>query len=317
MGQIFLRKSFAQIYFFANAAGVNRKAHDVVVPIDYHYFYQDKISLEDLEVSLSTLEFQLNRFKKYCDILSMDEVINFISDEKPFSERPKIVITIDDADDSILAALPYFEKLQIPFTIFVPVGLCLDKNADDGLRSWIFRFAFEGKDFEPKRVFEETMALSSSQLQSRYEEMKASRTNADPISSRHLLTLQQLAKLIQNPLVTVGSHSMSHPVFSRLSARWAEWEIATSNQYLRGIGSRGDVFAYPYGAKGTFSKETEEILKRNGIKVAFTTMSSSISHKSIPTRLGRVGMHDIKSSTYLKGIARGAFEKFDQLLKRL
>lgn len=80
----------------------------------------------------------------------------------------------------------------------------------------------------------------------------------------------------------VGSHSLSHPVFSKLDAALQEQEIVQSFAYLDavlepvgGMGVRS--FCYPYGGFHSFTDETKTLLERHGCRFAFNVEPRDIA----------------------------------------
>lgn len=70
----------------------------------------------------------------------------------------------------------------------------------------------------------------------------------------------------------VGSHSVSHPIFSGLPRRRVRRELQESRRDLEAWLQRPvELFAYPNGRAGDFDSTTEEELRRAGYRYAFTT----------------------------------------------
>jgi peptidoglycan/xylan/chitin deacetylase (PgdA/CDA1 family) len=79
-------------------------------------------------------------------------------------------------------------------------------------------------------------------------------------------------RLLAEKGMIVGSHSVSHPVFSTLSPKAQEREITDSFDFLEetsgGLGLR--TFCYPYGHSHTYDADTVRLLERSGCRLAFT-----------------------------------------------
>ena len=62
------------------------------------------------------------------------------------------------------------------------------------------------------------------------------------------LSWEQLASMTATGLMTVGSHSHTHPNFDRITAAQAEEELATAEDLLQQrAGVTSEIFAYPRG----------------------------------------------------------------------
>ena len=81
----------------------------------------------------------------------------------------------------------------------------------------------------------------------------------------------EIRLLVEKGMI-VGSHSVSHPVFSTLSAEAQEREIIDSFDFLEeasgGLGLRS--FCYPYGHSHTYDADTVRLLGESGCRLAFT-----------------------------------------------
>lgn len=69
--------------------------------------------------------------------------------------------------------------------------------------------------------------------------------------------------------VSVQSHAVTHPAFSKLTTAQMEEELLTSKSALEaGLGKPVDVFAFPYGDGGTNPAQTTELVKKAGYAAA-------------------------------------------------
>ena len=76
----------------------------------------------------------------------------------------------------------------------------------------------------------------------------------------------------------VGSHTVSHPVMSRLPMAEQEREIADSVAFLENLlEQRIITFCYPYGGKATFTDITERLLTKHGIRFSFAVEPRDIT----------------------------------------
>ena len=89
----------------------------------------------------------------------------------------------------------------------------------------------------------------------------------------NILSWDEIEKLSQNPLVTFGSHGMSHTSFGKLSEKQIESELKMSKEILEThLQRKVDFFAYPYGQCKDFGCTTPELLHEVGYKAAMTTL---------------------------------------------
>ena len=89
---------------------------------------------------------------------------------------------------------------------------------------------------------------------------------------------EQLVKMHESGLVTVGAHTMTHPILLNEDRDSSTYEIQESVYGLKKIlESEIDFFAYPNGIpKLDYSEREVDILKKSGVKLAFSTRFSKV-----------------------------------------
>lgn len=101
----------------------------------------------------------------------------------------------------------------------------------------------------------------------------------------------EVTALARNPFVTIGCHSLRHPILSSLSDDEQEHEIVESREILAAlIGSRPRFFAYPNGKPADFGAGTIAALQRHGFDGAVTTVQRPVAPGDPPFRLPRLGV---------------------------
>jgi peptidoglycan/xylan/chitin deacetylase (PgdA/CDA1 family) len=92
-----------------------------------------------------------------------------------------------------------------------------------------------------------------------------------PVSrpTHRTLSLEEACSLAQGELIEVGSHTVTHPVLSALSAASQRDEIQRSKTYLEELLGRPLMsFAYPYGGPSHYTVETAAIVREAGFHYA-------------------------------------------------
>ena len=321
------RHLFAKIiYTFRLAPVFWRQNDDFVSIVNYHYFSNEPTEGDDHEVSFQTIEQQIRILKDVYRLLPCVPGLDSLFVPQVDKLRtPVVILTIDDADCNILQLVPILEKYQIPITIFVSVGFCLDGESLDGLRSRCLHFgAFnllnkakghERYNFE--NCFNEVMGLNIDQLKELLDKMLIEADSGrDPLTERKLLNVKDLEKISGHELVTLASHSMSHVRLALLPDRWFKWEIEQSIDYIKDWGGDGKIFAYPYGNKDSFNSDTQRVLEGKGVKYAFTSLANNSVANTLPYAIGRSFLFNSADKKYVLGTAGGAFELFDRILGR-
>jgi peptidoglycan/xylan/chitin deacetylase (PgdA/CDA1 family) len=308
-----LRKAYAAGCYVARLAPpVWRAGVTSKVILNFHYFTSSEPS-SYLEIRVATLRAQLNT------ILAHFHVAPLVAEALDCTPRSAVSISVDDADVSLLEALPIFETLGVPITVFAPVGLCMGPTTLDGLRSWTLRHWLDlvspepPFDVPPRIFFEQVMDMSEGVLGTTLARLKTCKRRPEVISSRVLLTINQLQEVTQRSNTTLAAHSMSHARLADLPPNWLNWEVEQSLGNIERLGGSTEVFAYPYGALGTFSAETNAALKAHGVRHALSTLAMPVPAGRKPFVLGRTGMLDSSWSAFVRGSAGGAFEWWDRI----
>lgn len=102
---------------------------------------------------------------------------------------------------------------------------------------------------------------------------------------RHYLTLDQVRELHRAGMM-VGSHSETHPVFSKLEESAQRAEIANSFDFLEQVtgGLAPRSYCHPYGGFHSFNDATERILAQQGSVFAFNVEPRDISENDLTRR---------------------------------
>ncbi len=101
-------------------------------------------------------------------------------------------------------------------------------------------------------------------------------------------------RLLKEKDMIVGSHSVSHPVFSTLSPEAQAGEIADSFAFLEkasgGLGLR--TFCYPYGHSHTYDSDTVRLLEESGCRLAFTAEHRDVTVDDMASAPLELPRHD-------------------------
>lgn len=239
-----------------------------------------------LSVSADFISLLVKRLKGLnIPIISLDEAVA----RKCTGDRSRFAaLTFDDGYlDNGEVLHPLMQEAGVPYTIFVTSALI-----DGTMPLWwdALERLVEGSD---EMVLDgQTVALRADRkavvLQDLGERFKAS----DPAGQRRLfdgladanpalhtfkpyascLSWDMLRAMNASPLLTVGAHTRTHPMLSRLSADAVHDELATSRTAIADqLGCAVDYLAYPFGQPFEYGHDAPGIARALGYKAAFTT----------------------------------------------
>jgi len=121
------------------------------------------------------------------------------------------------------------------------------------------------------------------------------------VASFYLTPLQ--IKEMHNHGMIIGSHSVTHPVFSKISVKEQIREIEESFHFIDAtVGGNLTVktFCYPYGGYHNFTAETENILTRQGVHFSFNVESRDITAADFISRPQALPRYDCNEFPYGK-----------------
>ena len=116
------------------------------------------------------------------------------------------------------------------------------------------------------------------------------------------VTSDHIQKLVENPLFSIGGHTVTHPELANHSVETQCQEISNGKSYLESIIKKPiELFAYPYGS---FTDDTVKILEDVGIKSAVTTRGGPITTHSHMLQLNRYQVANWKGNVFESQLTR-------------
>ncbi len=281
-----------------------------------------------LAVSREQFEGQMKVLSERFKVIPLSDVL---TRTKP-SHTPRIAITFDDGyRDNLSYAAPILRKLDLPATFFVSTGYIGEEREFwwDELESIMLHgelphqlilnlpgqnLAFElpdrGGPVDPKwdvtqlhdpgsrytiyrrmhSVLRTTHPLKRDQILDYLWKWKCDdkvvRTTHLPLRSR------DVTKLGDGELLSIGSHGITHSVFSALSAEEGCNEATNSRRQLEELVSVGvHSFSFPYGKKSDLNGSALRALSAGGYKLACANYAGWVNflsdHRSLPRFLVR------------------------------
>lgn len=248
------------------------------------------------------------------DIITMDEARLRILD--PVLDRRFAVLTFDDAyKDNLELAYPVLKKHDVPFMLYVATGL-VEGTADlwwRGLEALVrqqdrllVQLTSGPKELDCTTTDKKYKAFNQLQkylIQDVPEEDVHRRLreicwlyniDLDAIRDETVMSWDDIGLLAQDPQCTIGAHTISHPILSRMKASEARHEMKEGAAVLEAeVGIRPTHFAYPVGTPEAAAFREFEIARKLKFKTAVTTRPGLIfpEHKDYLTALPRVSVN--------------------------
>lgn len=234
-----------------------------VAVLAYHGIRSDALPegsmpFEQLHVTARHFDQQCRVLRDMCRILTFDEWNRIAAGEMPIPERAALV-TFDDGYRSVLTeALPILERHEIPAIVF----LCTDP-IERGRQFWFDSMAIRLGEGAVERVKDLPWR--------EWREAVAQHETPADTGPTAPLTIDEVRTLASHPLVTIGSHSATHPLLGRAPVEIQLAELQESRAKLESwIERRVSAFAYPNGRpRIDYTADTIRALTATGFRHAF------------------------------------------------
>ena len=283
-----------------------------------------------LQVSPQYLEYVIIRVRELgFDIVSMDEAVERI--RKPEGGRKFVVFSFDDAyKDNLEYALPVLRRHDCPFILYVPTAF-VDGVGDiwwQALEDVIAgQEAISYKQEDGEIIYEETGTVRQKyqvytklywRMRNMPEDERSSfmtefTRNYGLDMNEHcrelIMTWKQLQTFVDEPLCTIGAHTVHHMELAKLDEGRARQEIAQSIQVINSqFGFEPVHLSYPIGRGRSAGPREYEMARELGLSSAVTTRPGAIyyRHKKQLTSLPRISLNGrFQKRRYVEVLATG------------
>ena len=236
--------------------------------------------------------------KRGYEAVSLADAVARLQNPKA-GQKPFAVFTLDDGyRDNLIHALPVFKEQNCPFTIFVSPGIvegtvelwwrALEKVIAENASVYmeISGFTHSYKTQSTAEKYDAWNILSVAlQDAPEYEQREvvrdvAKRYNIDltAMCLETSMNWDEIRLLAEDPLCTIGAHTMGHFAVGKLSAADAKFELEQSREIIaEKIGKPVVHFAYPYGDQGSAGARDFNLAEEVGFAASVTTRKGVVT----------------------------------------
>ena len=250
-----------------------------------------------LQVQPDYLDYVLERIRELgLDIVSLDEAIERLAAPKP--GRRFVVLTFDDAyRDNLQYALPILQRHEAPFTLYVPtafvdgVGQLWWQAIEDIIARQDAIALTEGDETEYLDTI--TVAQKINAFKRLYWRMRkmpepdrlkllADFTTAYGYDLERqcrdlIMSWQELRVFADDPLCTIGAHTVNHYELAKLPEAQARAEMAQSVDVIEAqFGFRPTHCSYPLGGPLSCGPREFALARDLGFRTAVTTRPGAL-----------------------------------------
>ena len=260
-------------------------------------------------MNIDTFEKHMKYLSDYYNIMPLEEIINRMK----CNDIPDdvVAITFDDGyKDVYLNAYPILKKFSIPATIFLPTS-CIDTGEvlwhdrvfsafRETQRSSLPKYGIYEKTYPLETIEEKLRAqqdvlrfLRSLDTHDRLKWIDCLITKLflkDKENYSQLMLSWDDIKIMHTNGISFGSHTVTHPIMSKISSEQVMWEICESKKIIEShLGSPVSTFAYPNGKEEDFDHTTKVLLQEAGYICALTTIfgTNAYGHDLFALRRGQ------------------------------
>jgi peptidoglycan/xylan/chitin deacetylase (PgdA/CDA1 family) len=278
--------------------------HDVVDCLS------DSLMNQKVGTDCHTFATHLDYYKKQFHMIKLSDAVKLFASGGTISENYG-VITFDDAYKSVIEnAVPLLNERDIPATIFV----C--HNPAVGLKGlWRQRLALllDPRKKETLDLFNEKMKTKHASFEDLFNWCKENYSieleklideiwNDKNMGKKDLslyATYKDLNSL-DDSTYEFGSHTISHPVLSRISLSEARHEIVIGHHLVeKGLQKRVKFFAYPFGCVHHWNRECEGYISELS-DVYAVGATGGVNRQLSPLHIRRIGFTNHSVDDMLK-----------------
>ncbi|QHI70282.1 polysaccharide deacetylase family protein [Tichowtungia aerotolerans] len=312
------------------------------VVLIYHRVVDDIPDPQRMRVSPENFSEQMKALTDMTCPVPVEEILDRLKDRSQ-DDLPLSAVTFDDGyADNLTFAAPILSGYGIPATVFVAAGaigqsgefwwddlerILLRPDLPDELtlrigeetRTWSFREddarLNSGWDvyMNPRLTSQKAYlyiacrmrSLSVEEQQKTIEQLhRWSGIDARARDSFRALTEDQLKQISEGELISIGAHTINHPVLANLSSDSQFFEINTSRQRLEKLlGAEVKTFAYPYGRGIDYCHSTVQCLRKAGFACACTTIPHLIGRWTDALQMSRFSVGNWNGGVFRKNLA--------------
>lgn len=249
---------------------------------------------------------QMRMLARKYRVVGMEEVLHALSAKRELPPRA-VLLTFDDAYcDFGEIAWPILRREKLPATLFVPTGF---PDHPERAFWWDRLHRAFAQSAQKKIVLAPVGELDLQSPQTLHASLKRTQNHVKTlphdaalqfiddvclrlddqfVSHKSVLSWNEL-RTLQREGVTLGAHTVSHPLMTKLSRERVRIEITQSQQDLqREIGNTLPIFCYPSGGH---DDAVVALLREEGFQLAFTTLDGQNDLPRVdPLRLRRTNL---------------------------
>ncbi len=293
----------------------------------YHRVAEAEVDPFRLCVSPERFEQQVRRLATRYPVTTLEALL--ASRNGRTEPEKHIIVTFDDGyADNLELAQPIAAELGLPFTVFVAAGPVLSGELFwwDQLTASVLAvgaaaspftvdvsgrtYSFVADSDEARRrsltnLHRLLRRLTERNRREVLEQIANQRGSAPKPAVGRPLTPEELHFLASLPGVTIGAHTVNHPVLTSLPSAEQFREVEDGRRLLEArLGRAVNLFSYPYGRGSDVRAQTRQVVAKAGYRAACTTVQGAVSPRTSRYALSRLTVYDWHADDLLVRVKR-------------
>jgi len=273
---------------------IKKTKHNSIIILKYH-------------ITPLHFEKEIKYLSKNHTILRLEDLMEAIIKKRNLPYR-SVVITFDDGYRNFYTnAYPILKKYQIPAALFLPAGLINTEKMLwwDEVNYLILNHCSETIHYSPdlcplslqqklgkikldclnnrrkaaEILIEELKGIPNKKKELILKDLKVKNRldkQKNILNKNYLLMTWDQVREVSKNGISIGSHSLTHPILINLEPDEIIKEIKDSKNIIeKEIGKTVNLFCYPNGKRGFFNSFTKEILKKSGFLCACSSIEGT------------------------------------------
>jgi len=283
-----------------------------------------------LAVEPCKFERQMEYLRDNFNVIPMEEMKQHLETATPFREKT-VVVTFDGGYADVLYSVKeVLERCEVFATVFCSSAKIIERGRFwwDLLDDYLIANRFQGQleieidgrllkwslstQLDRFRTYDDLYSILSDKIPSEQREIidqitQTLRLQAEELDDHRTMNAQELKKLEQGGLITIGGHTHNYVKLSSLS-KWQQIEEILKNKSVleEVLGHNIEYFSYPFGSYNSCIAETTNILQDFGFGLAcgdsygMVTVAGATNCYELP----RVKVGDWKPFTFHRFLER-------------